>query len=105
MVSKFNKILPCKELANLLNNVLANRNIQVHLNEQSTRSYIVIDGLPQGSVLASVIFKMYTYDLPSTTCKKFIHVNDKALSCQTVDFTTGEHILNATRTVKNINKM
>lgn len=46
MVSKFIKIL--QRISEFLYNILANRNIQFHLNGQVSRSYIVSDEVPQG---------------------------------------------------------
>ena len=37
------------------------------------------NGLPQGSVLALILFNIYTYDLPSMTSQKYAYANDLAL--------------------------
>ena len=37
------------------------------------------NGVPQGSVLASLLFNIYTYDLPSMTFRKFAYADDLAL--------------------------
>ena len=37
------------------------------------------NGLPQGSVLALLLFNIYTYDLPSMTSQKYAYADDLAL--------------------------
>ena len=37
------------------------------------------NGIPQESVLAFLLFNIYTYDLPSMISKKFVYVDDLAL--------------------------
>ena len=37
------------------------------------------NGVPQGSVLASLLFNIYTYDLPSMISRKCVYADDLAL--------------------------
>ena len=37
------------------------------------------NGVPQGSVLAPLLFNIYTYDIPSITSKKFAYADDLAI--------------------------
>lgn len=90
MLLKFLRFIPCKKLATLLNNMLANRHIEVHLNGKKSRTYQLNNGLPQGSVLSPLLFNIYTSDLPNTHSEKFIYADDICLISQSVDFETSE---------------
>lgn len=90
MILKFLRFVDSAMLANLLNTMLSNRFVEVHLNGQRTRKYRLNDGLPQGSVLAPLLFNIYISDLPVTTSRKFIYADDIALVSQNPDFQTSE---------------
>ena len=49
--------------------------------------------LPQGSVLAPLLFNVYTADLPPTESRKFAYADDLALAIQHKDFHETERIL------------
>ena len=48
-------------------------------DSKQSRLRCLKNGIPQGSVLAPVLFNIYTYDLPSMISRKFAYANDLAL--------------------------
>ena len=51
-----------------------------------SRCRTLINGVPQGSVLAPLLFNLYTHDMPSTISKKYIYADDLALKSAHKDF-------------------
>ncbi|KAF0699141.1 Uncharacterized protein FWK35_00035076, partial [Aphis craccivora] len=86
LLSKFLDVIPCKTLLTLLNNMLSNRQLTVYIGEEKSKTRVLNNGLPQGSVLGPLLFNLYTKDLPSTYSKKFIYADDIALASQSTSF-------------------
>lgn len=82
LLLKFIDAVPCSTLASLLNNMLSNRQIKVVMNGERSRTIILNNGLPQGSVLAPLLFNLYTSDMPDTQSRKFGYADDNALGNQ-----------------------
>lgn len=82
LLLKLARIIPCQFLLRYLGNSLGNRNFRVLLGNRVSKSRVLNNGLPQGSVLASTLFNIYTHDLPSTLYNKFVYADDICIATQ-----------------------
>lgn len=62
--------------------MLSSRHSDGHLHGQVSKRYRLNEGVPQKSVLASLIFNVETADLPNTVLRKFVYVHDIAIASQ-----------------------
>ena len=62
-------------------------------NGKQSRLEHLKNGVPQGSVLASLLFNIYVSDLPPTTSSKFAYADDPALVHIAGDWRTLEKTL------------
>jgi len=62
--------------------LLRDRRFRVHMGNDTSAWRPQRNGLPQGSVLTLVVFKLYSNDLPVTRGRKFIYADDISLAIQ-----------------------
>ena len=78
----------------IIQSVLNNRRFFVEMNGKRSRWRIQKNGLPQGSVLAPMLFNIYTNDQPQfNNIRRFIYADDLCITTQSNSFTTIERKL------------
>jgi Reverse transcriptase (RNA-dependent DNA polymerase) len=65
------------------------------MGDNSSKWHRLDDGIPQGSVLAPVLFNLYLSDIPETFSKQFQYADDIALTYQASSFPECETSLEA----------
>jgi Reverse transcriptase (RNA-dependent DNA polymerase) len=80
---------------------LSNRFFRVFLGDQCSRWRRLNNGLPQGSVLAPILFNLYLSDIPSTTSKLFQYADDIAMTFQSSSFEECETSLESDLVILN----
>lgn len=82
LLYKLLKVIPDLTICDLLCNILSDRIFQVFLNDKSSSFKKLNNGLAQGSVLAPLLFNLYTHDLPPSVSRRFMYADDIAYACQ-----------------------
>ena len=73
--------------------MISQRRFHVHTGGKKSRCRTLINGVPQGSVTAPLLFNLYTHDIPPTTSEKYIYADDIAFKTCRKDFPEIEKVL------------
>ena len=80
LTCKLLRLLPDKHMVKMIMELVRNRSFTVTIGDsKQSRLRRLKNGVPQGSVLAPLLFNIYTYDLPPTISRKFAYADDLAL--------------------------
>lgn len=85
IIYKTLKLLKCTKMTALINNMLTNRTLQIMMNNETSCTKKLNNGLKQGSVLAPLLFNVYIADIPRTTSRQFAYADDLAITTQHCD--------------------
>jgi hypothetical protein len=87
LISKFYDMTKDYRLTMFLRSMLENRRYCVQLQNRTSRWRTQRNGLPQGSVLAPMLFNVYTNDQPrDTETRSYIYADDLALLARDMSF-------------------
>ena len=74
------RLLPDKHMVKMIMELVRNRSFTLTTGDsKQSRLLGLKNGVPQGSVLAPLLFNIYTYNLSSTISRKFAYADDLAL--------------------------
>ena len=80
LTCKLLKLFPDKHMVRMIMELVRNQSFTLTTGDsKQSRLRRLRNGVPQGSVLAPLLFNIYTYDLPSMISKKFAYADDLAL--------------------------
>ena len=80
LTCKLLRLLRDKHMVKMIMELVRNRSFTLTTGDsKQSRLRCLKNGVPQGSVLAPLLFNIYTYDIPSMISRKFAYVDDLAL--------------------------
>ena len=80
LTCKLLRLLSDKHMVKMIMELVRNRSFTLTTDDsKQSRLRRLKNGVPQGSVLALILFNIYRYDLPSMISRKFAYADDLAL--------------------------
>ena len=80
LTCKLLRLLPDKHMVRMIMELVRNQSFSLTTGDsKQSRLRRFKNGVPQGSVLAPLLFNIYTYNLPSMISRKFAYADDLAL--------------------------
>ena len=80
LTCKLLRLLPDRHMVAMIMELVRNRSFTLTTSSgQQSRLRRLKNGVPQGSVLAPLLYNIYTYDLPATVSRKYAYADDLAL--------------------------
>ena len=76
---KMLQLIPNKHMVQFIRELITNRSFKLYVGKDSSKTYTIKNGVPQGSVLAPMLFNIYMYDIPKTASTKYMYADDIAL--------------------------
>ena len=94
LACKLLRMLPDRHIVSFIMELVRNRSFTLITgNGAHSRLRRLKNGVPQGSVLALLLFNIYTYDLPFTVARKFVYAHDLAIMHSAEDWQSVEGTL------------
>jgi len=80
LTCKLLRLLPDRHMVHMIMEMVGNRSFTLTTgNGQKSRLRLLKNGVPQGSVLAPLLFNTYTSGLPTTISRKYAYADDLAI--------------------------
>ena len=94
LTCKLLRLLPDRRMVHMIMEMVGNGSfILTTGNGQRSRLRRIKNGVPQGSVLAPLLFNIYTSDLPTTISRKYAYADDLAIMHADRDWQAVEGVL------------
>ena len=90
---KLLRFLPARHMVRMIMEMVGNRSFTLTTGNGKSRLRRLKNGVPQGSVLAPLLFNTYISDLPTTVSRKYAYADDLAIMHADGDWKAVEGVL------------